>query len=1424
MAVYQYIDTDGKQQEVTVQWVAGECKKKQFVRGGRRTSVTQIWEATSYIQLSKPLPATLTVNAIKIEAVALKNLTQQTIETPVVFLIPRGTIKHQITHHCRYDYVSDDARRKSSVFTYRIEEQENVPDNPEIFEPIRQEDLKFKEAADYFSTFTESQTGLDKDFEWRVEIRKRAGSGITTARGGRNARPERGAFVNTNSGSKEICLSGTPIEFEQRSKKKGDPYEPLVPMALTLNMWAFEEGELEEIGSAGDAELRIDIYRGNKLYVQGYNIASEYTESYKSPPYAVSIDFGCGLALLQKIPFEIDEETPRKSAFEIIRKCLGRLNSELSIMSAIYTYPAEMPRNLNIDPYAACELDERVYQDSKGIYTCGKVLEEILRKDKAQIFISQRLGEVFWFIRETNAMIDDLPYRFYVYNGPGNIKRLPPEKLVIQHDGVNQPYQINADASEKKKKETYREVIVNRKLDYIPQLFPGGEFDNMYGRGEIEDWNRFGAPITRQGTFGGRQIKTGRGGYATVDGNYSLIMEPVGRSLDFILDGNTYQDENGITSKGVKVHVENGNTFSVYLQLKFVINLPQNIIDYYNKPDNPSQTNSALPIQIKIGDKYLNEDKTWSSEPYTILVFSNMYNTWFSFALENIPVPDDANLQISIFRPNMPGPLANSIDDQGNQGAYVEIDFVRGQYLPEGDFATTSNTLYATNILSRSNSDPYEETIIHADVDTLQNISAITYQGKLTTTWQRYYADGEALPLGELSAKKILDNYTNTDSWRLNNFSVIENNSGLNFASVVTTAEMPDKRFICTSWRYTPVSPQVCGVMTCDWIEVNNANVVPRFEYDRGEGTYGSAGGGGGGGGGNFIMPEQNTFDILEYLTPQDITNPYWVGMKNGKLAIDLKELRDEFEPDPQSLDVTTKTGNISERDILIGPLTAPSNERTAYTRYGIYAQSNKLELSSNVAIRFLGPALVAEIKNSNFYHYDVNVATFTANKLIAKDTNGKTRGIAPSELISAGKDLTWNGNTINFTGVIPEAFDKDYNSLKNRPFTNYSGYITANNYVRLGFSRVTGTFSRLLGIDSNNEIIKGTASEWDIATQNYVTTRGYATETWVRNYVGSQTGNDTNYYTYRVALESDGRIKIDVSGYGSVYTGSLDNRYLRRSEYDPNIGGNADGNSYVTGLGWDGRIILYQSEGKGTKYSINFYDIFALKGDTGGDGGYVLPTASSLTKGGVKIQGYNAFYMSGDDLKLKLGPGLGINNSGQLYNTYSDGGGGSGATNTYFKFNSGNPYIQQSPGSNVYLDVNLYDYFEKKGAGLSASVGKMGAGSTVSITGTSFTTFHTVSFPAGYITGYFIVECYRESQNTATLIDVAVKTGTTTIYSLFSFNEGLGSVYSQRTTVPFILNSSDSRTVTAQYRMWIGHNGVTQQIKVLGIHYMKLD
>ncbi|MEK6479602.1 hypothetical protein WJR50_18805 [Catalinimonas sp. 4WD22] len=954
---YQYTDTQQQVQSVDVTVTYSTCADVVPSPDPQTSGYIKLRQKSITIEIPNSIPVDLDIYFDFEQTTYVQSNTFESTGT-TFFTLKKNNRLQSFTFFCEEVRTQQYAQGQYRVLRdYEFIEQpsESLPEEPVEIEPDNPEEEPYSDVPRWWFEFEKLSEGYDPTV-CRVEIFTK----------------------EATTGSTELAyMQDTPISIKRRGDSE-DLFKPIIGGSCEVNFIAFQEDEFKSLFASRDGEAKIRYYEDSVLYFEGYSLGYYYSEAYTDPPYTIKATFSDGIALLKNRSFQSGYDEYRVPAIKVLHDVLAKIPSTLDIYTHIFSVTDNMPSPNFISPLQDTKIDVRTFKKDDGKpFSCYEVLEAICRTFGARFHSSNNEDkEAIWVIDEINSIIDYT--NSYIVFGAGATTHKDKVNFfnrIISNVNDNRLGIIVNQSGLKKQKNLINEVQITEEKEFIFSLLP----DRVNGYGEfnrsdvnqnpvrawLASWDYNGDIYTVNKPF-------------SEGGNVNRALEILKGDHAYNINGWVINDEDYIESEGVSV--KGGNGFNLDMRLNF------NIVDSYPPPFGTGQNavkvlklNSSyqpayLPIQITLTDssgntQYSDANGFWSDNVQYIKILASQYDSFISFTLENILIPEDGEFAIRLFTPVVPWVptlLQSDIDDLNGLLESVQIDYIKHQYLSENDFSTTKRTITLRNKSIKSSiTEPYTFDLLLGDADTLENVSALSYDGAVTSGWTRQYVSGDTpLSISELAGVKILEQYNNSEAVILEDFEILENAADkagghYSFHKPIGLSQYPSRRFLPTDWEYVPKSnlggQSRGGYIRATWVEIRNDSVsdleivVDEDTSTRKNNNYGS------GGGGTVTITNniENDYNIRDVLISGSPSNPVYVQLTDdNKLAVNLETVSGWTGTTP-TLQQVTDQGNISTDSIIAdsfksGDLNYTSTGITQDTGdITISAQSN-LKLSTN--------------------------------------------------------------------------------------------------------------------------------------------------------------------------------------------------------------------------------------------------------------------------------------------------------------------------------------------------------------------------------------------------------------------------------------------------------------------------------------------
>jgi hypothetical protein len=286
----------------------------------------------------------------------------------------------------------------------------------------------------------------------------------------------------------ELDIAGSePVIIDYPGTEIADPVKS---SSLNFMLVARTDFKFLELFSINDFEHRVDLMKNGNLYWRGFVLTDQYSESYKHPPYEVSVMATDGLSILRNIPFTEDNDLPftgELSLLEIIRLCLAKMRYKLPMYTSVDIYAEGMDQQQDVLSQVYVNVDT-FYQKGEAM-SCFEVLNECLKVVGAYIF--QEGGA--WHILRIEANKEPYQKRHYDEKGQlvEDIMYNPLTQLLTPRQAAFVPGPFWIEGRQHMEiRPAYRDASAEVTNDILENIIPFGEFayDDFPTRTSVQGW------------------------------------------------------------------------------------------------------------------------------------------------------------------------------------------------------------------------------------------------------------------------------------------------------------------------------------------------------------------------------------------------------------------------------------------------------------------------------------------------------------------------------------------------------------------------------------------------------------------------------------------------------------------------------------------------------------------------------------------------------------------------------------------------------------------------------------------------------------------------------------------------------------------------------------------------------------------------
>ncbi len=208
--------------------------------------------------------------------------------------------------------------------------------------------------------------------------------------------------------TEEIKAAGNPLSITL-NRRNDSAFEVVKSCVVDINLISESDFALFDLYADRWNENRVEIYKDGVLYHKAWIVASQYSEAFSDPPYAVKAT-ATDLGLLKKIDYINLDGSPimgRQSVLQIVLFCLNQLNFELPLWENLNLY--ESNHDVALSPLV------QTYYDTEALAgkDCYEVLKTLLTPFRARVF----QYKAAWHIQQVDLSTRAYTRRQFDYEG-----------------------------------------------------------------------------------------------------------------------------------------------------------------------------------------------------------------------------------------------------------------------------------------------------------------------------------------------------------------------------------------------------------------------------------------------------------------------------------------------------------------------------------------------------------------------------------------------------------------------------------------------------------------------------------------------------------------------------------------------------------------------------------------------------------------------------------------------------------------------------------------------------------------------------------------------------------------------------------------------------------------------------------------------
>lgn len=600
-----------------------------------------------------------------------------------------------------------------------------------------------------------------------------------------------------------VKAAGNPLSITMNRRNDG-AFEAVKSCVVDINLIAQSDFVLFDLYADRWNENRVEIYKNNQLYHKTWIVASEYSEAFSEPPYAVKAT-ATDLGLLKKIRYENLDGTTikgRKTLLEIILFCLNQLNYELPLWENLNLYEERHDKTASDSPLT------QTYYDTETLAgkNCYEVLTTLLTPFRARIF----QFEAAWHIQQADLSTRGYTRRQYDKDG-AYVTSENVDLLVRTKDGTSNEIKWLDNSARLDVEPALQRLTVTQELQPDTFIAKGFEKSDFIDANTLDGWTGT-ASILRE---------------VNEEGKYNVSI---------LGNATSYANAKIIETRKPYHNPTFNETALVILKFKWFVEAPTALDDDNNKLYfNLRFEDNAILVYLTVTEVdgvFKGSFGNFLDPENHILFKGNKANTWNSFEVQ-IPIEnftqigDNSDLILTLRQGVQTAYLIDSVKFKE-----LEVKYLPFKTIPEEEIVYVSENLPRRYIVN-------EELTVEAGDAIVQNNAKNTFKtaftladGSITQQWSEVGIQ-TTKPLVELLTEKRYEARKTTKqrlSGRLNtNFPFTGYLIDPNLPSqafLPVYVQLDDRRqFSSFEGIENPTNPPVCNsALPSDEMYLNNEN------------------------------------------------------------------------------------------------------------------------------------------------------------------------------------------------------------------------------------------------------------------------------------------------------------------------------------------------------------------------------------------------------------------------------------------------------------------------------------------------------------------------------------------------------------------------------------------------------------------------
>jgi hypothetical protein len=393
---------------------------------------------------------------------------------------------------------------------------------------------------------------------------------------------------------------------------------------------------------------------------QGFILPAVYMEDFIDTPYEVQLSMADNVKRLEKALYTDDNGNllnGKQKLIKIIAFIMKKTGLELNIRSGINIFEANHTTLITDDPLDQTYVDVACYRKGTEPFNCWDVLEKILRPFGARIYQCDN----HWIIEEIDQAVASYAYRVFDVNGDYvSNSAFDPIMDLKSSSYLNRVVPVDENQT-MSIIPAYGSISITSKLNYTGSIVTGGfeKQDLLSPESEITTY----FPGIFLSDEGFRDWSLRYNGTQGVSFGRSVVLgQDNTQSFRRISDADQFDETSG---RSVGAFFFNASSWSGNLRDAYIESAAKNLqygpndeariaFDYSTPGGGGEYPFMVLRFALKVGDKYLQQDLSWSTTEHVYRAYPQISSTLQAFELF-VKLPDtggavvDSTIQVRIY-------------------------------------------------------------------------------------------------------------------------------------------------------------------------------------------------------------------------------------------------------------------------------------------------------------------------------------------------------------------------------------------------------------------------------------------------------------------------------------------------------------------------------------------------------------------------------------------------------------------------------------------------------------------------------------------------------------------------------------------------------------------------------------------------------